>query len=153
VTSNSNDFEIKQRQKWMATLSRSSCQELEDAWQEISEKPDYHYLRKPEIGSIMVRGRVGGRGVQFNLGEITVTRCTLKTSKGIVGVSYIIGRNTRRAELVALFDAILQDPLYYKDVSSTIISRLKASYDKKKAEISKEASTTKVDFFTMVRGE
>ena len=64
-----------------------------------------------------------------------------------------MGRNTRQAELVALFDAILQDPLYYNEVSSKVISRLKASYDKKKAEISRETTATKVDFFTMVRGE
>jgi alpha-D-ribose 1-methylphosphonate 5-triphosphate synthase subunit PhnG len=104
-----DDFTIKKRQRWMAVLSRSSCRELESAWQEISEKPNYHYLRKLETDSIMIRGRAGGSGVRFNLGEITVTRCTIKTGKGFVGISYVMGRDSRRAELAALFDAMLQD--------------------------------------------
>ena len=41
--------------------------------------PDYRVLRGPEAGLVMVRGRTGGGGAPFNLGEMTATRCTVRT--------------------------------------------------------------------------
>ncbi len=72
--------------------------------------PDYTVLRGPESGLVMVRGRAGGGGAPFNLGEMTVTRCTVRTESGLVGHAYIAGRDERRAELAALADALMQDP-------------------------------------------
>lgn len=137
----------------MSVLSKSLSQELEDAWQEVSERPEYRHLHKPETGSIMIRGRAGGSGNRFNLGEVTATRCTIQIEKGHVGSAYVLGRDHRHAELAAIFDALLQDPLRYPEISNRVISRLKVSYDKRKEEVSKKSAATKVDFFTMVRGE
>ena len=44
----------------------------------------------------------GGGGAAFNLGEMTVTRCTVRTETGFVGHAYVAGREgtprrTRRA--------------------------------------------------------
>ncbi|MFN0115117.1 MAG: phosphonate C-P lyase system protein PhnG, partial [Paracoccaceae bacterium] len=36
--------------------------------------PPHQALRGPEIGLVMVRGRVSGTGAPFNLGEMAVTR-------------------------------------------------------------------------------
>ena len=58
----------------------------------------------------MVRGRAGGGGAPFNLGEMTATRCTVRTDGGFVGHAYVAGRDERLAELAALVDALLQDP-------------------------------------------
>ena len=148
-----NGYTKKERQQWMSVLAKSSSQELEDAWQEMPEKPDYRHLHKPETGSIMVRGRAGGSGNRFNLGEVTATRCTIQIEKGHVGSAYVLGRDHRHAELAAIFDALLQDPLRHPEISNRVISRLKVSYDKRKEEVSKKSAATKVDFFTMVRGE
>jgi alpha-D-ribose 1-methylphosphonate 5-triphosphate synthase subunit PhnG len=142
-----------ERKQWMSILAKASLQDLEDAWQEMSEKPLYRHLHKPETGSIMVRARAGGDGIRFNLGETTVTRCTIQIEEGKVGSGYVLGRDHRHAELAAIFDALLQDPLHHQNISNIVISSLKISYDKRKKEISKKISTTKVDFFTMVRGE
>ena len=148
-----NGYTKKERQQWMSVLAKSSSQELEDAWQEMPEKPDYRHLHKPETGSIMVRGRAGGSGIRFNLGEMTVTRCTIQIEKGHVGNAYVLGLDHRHAELAAIFDALLQDPLHHPEISNRIVSRLKVFYDKRKEEVSKKSAATKVDFFTMVRGE
>ena len=137
----------------MSILAKSSSRELEDAWQEMLEKPKYKHLQKPETGGIMVRGRAGGSGIRFNLGEVTATRCTIQIVKGHVGSAYVMGRDHRHAELAAIFDALLQDPLHHPEISSKVVSRLKVSCDKRKEEISKKSAATKVDFFTMVRGE
>jgi alpha-D-ribose 1-methylphosphonate 5-triphosphate synthase subunit PhnG len=150
---NKNGYTKKQRQQWMRTLAKSSSRELEDAWQEISEKPIYRHLHKPETGSIMVRGRAGGSGIRFNLGEMTATRCTIQIVKGHVGSAYVMGRDHRHAELAAIFDALLQDPLHHHKISNSVVSILKDSCDKRKEEVSKKSAATKVDFFTMVRGE
>ena len=150
---NKNGYTKKQRQQWMSVLAKSSSRKLEDAWQGISEKPVYRHLHKPETGSIMVRGRAGGSGIRFNLGEVTATRCTIQIVKGHVGSAYVMGRDHRHAELAAIFDALLQDPLHHPEISNMVVSKLKVSYDKSKEEISKKSAATKVDFFTMVRGE
>ncbi|MEA3437454.1 MAG: phosphonate C-P lyase system protein PhnG [Thermodesulfobacteriota bacterium] len=150
---NKNGYTKKERQQWMSILAKSSSQELEDAWQELSEKPIYRHLHKSETGSIMVRGRAGGSGIRFNLGEMTATRCTIQIVKGHVGSAYVMGRDHRHAELVAIFDALLQDPLHHNKISSSVVSSLKVSSDKRKEEVSKKSAATKVDFFTMVRGE
>jgi len=150
---NKNGYTKKQRQQWMSVLARSSSQELEDAWQEMPERPEYRHLHKPETGSIMVRGRAGGSGIRFNLGEVTATRCTIQIVKGHVGSAYVMGRDHRHAELAAIFDALLQDPLHHPEISNRVVSRLKVSHDKRKEEVSKKSAATKVDFFTMVRGE
>lgn len=150
---NKSEYTKKERQQWMSILAKSSLQELEDAWQGMSEKPIYRHLHKPETGSIMVRGRAGGSGIRFNLGEMTATRCTIQIVKGHVGSAYVMGRDHRHAELAAIFDALLQDPLHHHKISNSVVSGLKVSSDKRKEEVSKKSAATKVDFFTMVRGE
>ncbi|MDY6792764.1 MAG: phosphonate C-P lyase system protein PhnG [Thermodesulfobacteriota bacterium] len=144
---------INDRKQWMSVLAKSSSSELENVWQKLSEKPIYRHLHKPETGSMMVRGRAGGSGPRFNLGEMTTSRCTIQTVKGYVGSAYVAGCDHRHAELAAIFDALLQDPVYHHNIFSSVISRLKSSFDKKRKEASKKSAATKVDFFTMVRGE
>ena len=148
-----NAFTTEERQKWMSILSKSSCQELEDAWKGISEKPGYQHLRKPETGIIMARARAGGSGLRFNLGEMTATRCAVKTDDGYVGCAYVMGRDHRHAELAAVFDALLQNPGHQLKLLNKVILKLKVSHKKRKEKISKKSAATKVDFFTMVRGE
>jgi alpha-D-ribose 1-methylphosphonate 5-triphosphate synthase subunit PhnG len=148
-----NGYTKKDRQQWMSILAKSSSLELEDAWQEAPERPEYRHLHKPETGSIMVRAIAGGSGVRFNLGEVTATRCTIQIEKGHVGSACILGLDHRHAELAAIFDGLLQDPLHYPKIFNSVVSRLKISCDKRKEEVSKKSAATKVDFFTMVRGE
>src|SRR5206468_1374583 len=90
-------------------LAKAKPAELEGAFAALAPPPRYRFLRKPEAGAAMIRARAGGRGQPFNLGEVTVARCTVVVDERLVGVGYVKGRDLRQAELVALFDALLQD--------------------------------------------
>ena len=99
------------RQRWMAVLARAPAAELAARLDEVpGGMPTHQRLRGPEVGLVMLRGRAGGTGDRFNLGEMTVTRCTVRTADGLVGHAYVTGRDARQAELAALADALLQDP-------------------------------------------
>lgn len=137
----------------MAVLARSTIRELEAAWLGLASPPSYTWLRRPETGLVMLRARAGGSGAKFNLGECSVTRCTLRIAPGLTGVSYLLGRNHRHAELAAFFDALLQDATRHAELQSGLIDRLSAAQALRRDEASRKAAATKVDFYTIVRGE
>ena len=153
IRSQQNANEIKSRQRWMGVLARASIADLETYWKEYGEDVAYDLLREPECGLVMVRGRAGGDGQKFNLGEMSVTRCSVRLKDGIVGHSYIAGRNRQQAEIAAAFDALLQNPTHHEDLSSRVIDPLERKDKARRDERSRKAAATKVDFFTMVRGE
>ena len=134
------------RQRWMAVLARADLETLRRLCPVL---PAHTRLRGPEIGMTMLRGRAGGTGSRFNLGEMTVTRCTIRNSTGLVGHAYIAGRNPDLAELAAQLDAALQDPTLRPALDATIIAPLEAAQAATRAEKSRRAAATRVDFFTM----
>ena len=109
----------------------------------------YTRLRGPEAGLVMVRGRTGGGGAPFNLGEMTVTRCTVRTESGQVGHAYVAGRDARQAELAAVLDAMLQDPLRDACLHANVIAPLAEAQQARRADIAAKAAATKVQFFAM----
>lgn len=142
------------RRAWMAELAMAPTEALERHLEENGGAPDYSWLRAPEFGSVMVQGRAGGKGAAFNLGEMTVTRCALRLADGgTVGHAYVQGRRALHAELAALYDALLQIEETRPALEAELIRPLAARREGAKAERSHRANSTKVDFFTMVRGE
>jgi alpha-D-ribose 1-methylphosphonate 5-triphosphate synthase subunit PhnG len=142
----------------MSVLARADPEELSRAWDAIGDKPQWRWLRKPETGLVMVRGRAGGSGMPFNLGEITVTRCAVVTEGGeagrpFTGQGYLAGRDRRHAELAALFDAMLQDASQREALQNSVIAPLAAGLAARRRTASAKSAATKVDFFTLVRGE
>lgn len=143
----------KDRQAWMGLLARTPKAILEGAWETLSDKPEYGVLRAPETGMVMVRGRAGGEGGRFNLGEMSVTRCVVRTADGRMGQSYVAGRDHRRAELAALFDAMLQNPQRHAVLKRDVLDPAQQSLRQKRDQEARKVAATKVDFFTMVRGD
>lgn len=141
------------RRRWMSVLARAPRDELEAAFAGLPAPPPYRHMRAPEIGLVMVQGRAGGNGNPFNLGEMTVTRCALKLDDGTVGFGYVQGRDRRRAELAALFDALLQHEGRRAQLEDTVIAPLAAAQRARREARSRKAASTKVEFFTMVRGD
>lgn len=141
------------RRRWMSILAKARLAELEDAWKDLADKPAYDWLRKPEVGMVMVRGRAGGTGGRFNLGQMTVTRCALKLAGGQAGLGYVQGRSKRHAELAAVFDALLQDSVRRGALEAQVVGPLEAAQNARRDTRSRKAASTKVDFFTLVRGE
>jgi alpha-D-ribose 1-methylphosphonate 5-triphosphate synthase subunit PhnG len=136
----------------MSVLAKTSAAALEQAWENLSGKPEYRFLRPPETGLVMVRGRAGGTGMRFNLGEISMTRCVVQLENNQTGYAYISGRNHRHAELAAVFDGLLQSPQRQTELLAAIIEPLAQSRQQQRQQQAAKAAATKVDFFTMVRG-
>lgn len=145
--------DIEERRQWMGVLAKASPDRLDEFWQDLAEKPDYRCLKGPEIGLAMVRGRAGGTGAPFNMGEMSVTRCVVQIVDGQLGYACVAGRSQRHAELAAVFDALLQDDDRRAALKETIISSLDREWRNRRAKRSAKAASTKVEFFTMVRGD
>ena len=141
-----------ERQSWMAILAKSSVVDLEQQVKTLGELPEYIFLRQPEIGLAMVRGRAGGTGEIFNLGEMTVTRCVVKV-ENITGFGYVGGRSKRHAELAAVCDGLLQQPGWFDLVCDRVIQPLQTKLSERQEKQQRQTEATKVEFFTMLRGE
>jgi len=137
----------------MGILARARPAELEAACTALGPLPAWTWLRRPETGLVMVRGRAGGSGEQFNLGEMTVTRCALALDSGTTGVSYVQGRDVHHAERAALLDAILQDPLRQKNILGLVIEPLARAHRERAEVASRKAAATQVEFYTLARGD
>jgi alpha-D-ribose 1-methylphosphonate 5-triphosphate synthase subunit PhnG len=133
----------------MAVLARASAAELTALLERHAVVPGYTKLRGPEVGLVMLRGRAGGGGAPFNVGEMTVTRCTVRTEAGQVGHAYVAGRDSRQAELAAVLDAMLQDPLRRFALQANVIAPLAEAQQAHRATIAAKAAATKVQFFAM----
>lgn len=144
---------VAARQAWLGVLARAPLAELEAAWARLGEAPGYTLLRQPEVGLALVQGRAGGTGQRFNLGEMTVTRCAVRDEGGHLGVGYVAGRSPRHAELTAALDALLQEPAWHERVEAAVLAPLREAAAQRRAETDAETATTRVDFFTLVRGE
>lgn len=141
------------RAAWLRVLVLADPEALEQAVGRLGALPAYRLLRKPESGMAMVRGRAGGTGAQFNLGEVSVTRCAVTLEPGVVGVGYVQGRTHRQAEQIAVLDALLQLPGWHARVQAEVVSPLARERAARGEHEAAVAAQTKVEFFTMVRGE
>ena len=143
---------IEDRKNWLSILAKAKTKDLDECWRKVKNLPDYKLLRAPEIGGVMVQGRLGATGDPFNLGEMTVTRCSVQLETGEIGHGYIQGREKEAAKKVAVLDAIMQGTRRH-EVESLVIVPLTRLYHQEKEASSKKAAATKVEFFTMARGE
>lgn len=142
---------VSPRQHWIGVLARAQLNELQPHEAALKDA-DYQLIRAPEIGMTLVRGRMGGDGAAFNVGEMSVTRCVVRLADGRTGYSYLAGRDKLHAELAALADAHLQGSqpsLWLSD----LITALATAQAKRRAQKEADTAATKVEFFTLVRGE
>ncbi|MEL6463367.1 MAG: phosphonate C-P lyase system protein PhnG [Pseudomonadota bacterium] len=144
--------ETAARRAWMGVLARAPAGRVSELLDALGPRPAFRWLRKPEIGSTMVQGRAGATGAPFNLGEMTVTRCALTLDSGEVGHAYIQGRRQADAEAAALVDALMQTGKA-ETLRSALLAPLADELAQAKAARAAKAAASKVDFFTMVRGE
>ncbi|GLQ48512.1 hypothetical protein GCM10007862_35630 [Dyella lipolytica] len=140
------------RAQWMSLLAQAEPAELAAAMDAFAPPADTAWLRPAQTGLYMLRGRVGGTGPQFNFGEITVTRCSVQAG-GHIGHAWVRGSNPRHAELAALADAMLQDSAQHASLRMQVIEPLRRALDTRRDDASRKAASSKVEFFTVVRGE
>lgn len=137
------------RSTWMGVLARAAATEIEAHLAPLPPLPAHRRLRGPETGLVMLRGRQGGDGQPFNLGEMTVTRCTVRLEDGMLGHAYVAGRDARQAELAAVLDAALQRPALHPALMAQVIAPLAAAQAERRALIARKAAATRVAFATM----
>ncbi len=138
------------RKATMATVARATVGELTAL--EALAGGGAEMLRAPEIGLVMVRGRIGGDGAPFNLGEATVTRAAVSLPGGVIGFGHVLGRDREKARLAALADALWQAPAT-RDAVEALLAPVRERIAAETTLKRERAAATRVDFFTMVRGD
>lgn len=136
----------------MAVLAHAEAGEIAARLRNLA-LPEHQDLRRPENGLVMLRGRVGGDGAPFNLGEATVSRAAVRLASGEVGFGYTLGRDGEKARLIALCDALVQSGDFSTAVERDVIVPLREQLMIRRERAAAETAATKVDFYTMVRGE
>lgn len=154
VDSNTNSNTKKTaRQAWMATLATARTDALMLCSNTVVRQGSFEDIRTSEVGLAQVRGRMGGTGNAFNLGDMTITRCVIRSEEGHYGHSYIAGRSKTHAQRAAELDAMLQSETYHDTVMQQVIQPLleqQTTIDRSRRE---KTASTRVNFFTLVRGE
>ncbi len=137
------------RQIWMGVLARCRPDRLAALMPDLAA---HVVLRPAEVGAVMVRGRVGAVGSPFNLGEMSVTRCSVRLDDGAVGHGYVQGRDKGHARRAAVLDALMQTT-QAPDLQATVLDVLIAEEAAGRQARAEKAASTRVEFFTLVRGE
>lgn len=152
MTNTTPDPAIKRREA-LAVLADSKRSELAELVAGLGLLPQQRDLRPAETGLVMVRGRISGDGPPFNVGEATVSRAAVQLETGETGFGYVLGRDPERARLVALCDALLQSEPYRRKVEDSVLAPLRSRAEEERRQAAERTAATKVDFFTLVRGE
>lgn len=145
--------DIAARKDRMAVLAHAPAARLADLWATLNLRPTYRLLRGPEAGLITLRGRIGGAGEPFNMGEATVTRASVVLADGAVGHGMTLGREPRKAELSAVIDALCHDATAAAHIDAALVAPLRSDREAADRRRREETAATRVDFFTLVRGE
>jgi len=141
-----------QRKAAMAVLAHSAATDIAGHLEAIA-LPAHEDLREAENGLVLVRGRIGGDGAPFNLGEATVSRAAVRLATGEIGFGYALGRDKEKARTIALCDALVQSDEFAGAVEAKVLAPLRAAIASRQRAKAAETAATRVDFYTLVRGE
>lgn len=142
---------IERRRRWLSILAKAPSARLQVLWLGLGSIPAYVTLRRPEIGLVMVQGRISGTGAPFCVGEMTVTRAAVRVDSGETGFGYVRGRDTRHAETAAVIDALGQRTDWAERLEEELIMPLACEAEARHRLIAARAAATKVEFFTVAR--
>lgn len=141
------------RQYWMSVLAKAPTDLLHRLSESAVKESQFEIIRAPEIGLTQVRARMGNTGERFNLGDMTLTRCVVRSEMDTLGYSYIAGRNKEHALRAAQLDALLQTPYMGDALMERVVQPIEVVLEQARNAKQQETDATRVDFFTLVRGE
>ncbi len=141
------------RRDRMAGLARADGKHLRTLWTDLALDPAFEMIRGPETGLATVRGRISGDGAPFNFGDVTVTRASVRLADGAVGHAYRLGRDQGAARLCAVIDALTRDNQVACRIDDALVQPLRQRQQDRDTRRQAETAATRVDFFTLVRGE
>jgi alpha-D-ribose 1-methylphosphonate 5-triphosphate synthase subunit PhnG len=144
---------IARRRAAMAVLADATAAEIARGIEVLGGLPAHDTIRPPECGLVMVQGRIGGDGAPFNVGEATVSRAAVRLPSGETGIGYVLGRDREKAQLVAICDALVQSDRYREAVEAHVVAPIRARVAAASRRKAEQTAATKVDFFTLARGE
>lgn len=151
AASGPTEHDVGTRKGRMAVLARAPEALLVDAWQRLPDKPSITVLRAPETGLLMVRGRAGGTGLRFNIGEVAITRAAVALADGTTGYGYVLGQRPRHAELAACFDALAACGDRLAEIDEAVLTPAQRHAAAADDALRHRAEATRVDFDTLVR--
>ncbi|MDR2387566.1 MAG: phosphonate C-P lyase system protein PhnG [Deltaproteobacteria bacterium] len=140
-----------ERKRIMRALALSQEERLFELMGSLGDLPPFEYLRRPQKGLIMAKARAEATKVAFNLGEVLVTRCSVSV-KGRIGHAYILGDVPEKCLAAALAEALAQDEVYGPGIEKMVLC-LEEDLARARAMENIQTQKTKVEFFTLVRGE
>jgi alpha-D-ribose 1-methylphosphonate 5-triphosphate synthase subunit PhnG len=141
-----------ERARWMGLVARAVPSRLAALLDALGPLPQGEPVRPAQVGLVMARGRIGAVGAAFNLGELSATRCALRLPDGTVGVAYVLGRDRDHAGRAALLDALMQGPRA-AEIAALVLAPLAREEAERRQTRARKAEATRVEFFTLVRGE
>jgi alpha-D-ribose 1-methylphosphonate 5-triphosphate synthase subunit PhnG len=149
-----NDPELqKLRRDAMAVLACGEPSEIARHLESIGPIPEHEEIRAAESGLVLVRGRIGGDGAPFNIGEATVSRAAVQLASGEIGFGYVLGRDGAKARLIALCDALVQRRDQRDRIERSVLTPIRSRLRAERETVAQRTAATKVEFFTLVRGE
>ncbi|MBU2738897.1 phosphonate C-P lyase system protein PhnG [Acidithiobacillus concretivorus] len=140
---------VVQRPDWMRELAVASLEDFQRILPLVKSWPNYQILEGPEVGSIMIHGRIAGNGSPFPVGECSITRCIVEDAQGHTGYSWILGQQTERALWAARWDALLQDSTHFQHLWNQAIQPLQQKRILKEQSVTNKMQRTQVQFFSM----
>lgn len=146
------DSQQARRRDAMSILTHAATERIAACLVTI-DLPPHELARQPESGLVMVRGRIGGDGAPFNLGEASVSRAAVRLASGEVGFGYVLGRDCEKARLIALCDALIQSGEFAAEIEQKVVAPLRQERETTRSQQAAETAATRVDFYTLVRGE
>lgn len=146
-------YTTEDRKAWIELLASATLNDLDRMNKQLPADINYGYIVKPETGMIMVQACADGAGERFNFGEVTVTKCVLQVQERHLGYAMVMGSNHDRARLAALFDGLLQNPEYHPAIKGELLERLALKQQQEKQALAQQIDETRVEFFTLKRGE
>jgi alpha-D-ribose 1-methylphosphonate 5-triphosphate synthase subunit PhnG len=145
--------DVAARRAALALLVEATAEELARLLANVATLPAHEVVRQPETGLVMVQGRIGGDGAPFNVGEATVSRAAVRLASGELGFGHVLGREREKARLVALCDALMQSAPHRAALEREVLAPLRARVATERRLAAARTAATKVDFFTLVRGD
>ena len=141
------------RRDMLGIAARAERSELEgplhEAWPDLAVTD----LRPAESGLVMLRGRIGGDGAPFNLGEASMSRAVIVLETGEIGYGHLLGRDPAMARLIAIVDALWQRDSDRAQIERTVLAPIRARLRREREIEQAKTAATRVEFFTLVRGE
>lgn len=140
------------RQRLMRACAKAAPVEIDGLLTNLGEMPAATDLRRPEVGLVMLRGRIGGDGSAFNVGEATVARAAIRLETGAFGFGCRLGRSVEAARMTAIADALIQSDGWRARVIAGLVEPLEVRQKQARVAEVEETASTRVEFFTMSRG-